>query len=305
MNTTRKSTIARIMVVLAVIGIAITARAQEANPPPDASSPFKPRYFTQQPTDYASEVPYGAHNAAGHYAQSDDARIYYEVYGQGKPVLVLHGGGVGCMMEMGQFIDRLSTTHQVIAVSTRGHGRSEIGHMPVTYEQRAHDALAVLRSVTDKPALVLGFSEGAYTGYKLAAMYPERVNKLIAIGAGENLDLLRKIPVNNVEAMEKIDPAFMRSQMALMPEPERLQAYWDNLAEFYNNLLLADKKLFNRIGCPLLLISGELDPNAPLDTVIAAYRMIPDSRLAIIAGAPHQVFITHFAAVWANIEPFL
>lgn len=265
----------------------------------------RPRYFMQQAGDVVSETPYGANDAAGHYVQSGDARIYYEVYGEGDPILVLHGGIVGCTYEMGLLIDSLSTRYRVIAVSTRGHGRSEIGHSPVTYEQRAEDALAALSEVTDRPAVVLGFSDGAYTAYKLAAMHPERVEKVIAIGAGENLSLLRKVVGSDVETMKQTDPEFMKSQMALMPEPQRLQEYWQALPTFYNDLMIADKALFNSIQCPVLLISGELDPNAPLDTVLAAYRMIPNSRLAIIAGAPHQAMVTHFPAVWANIKPFL
>lgn len=262
--------------------------------------------FMQPDWYQGSSIQHGNNSRTGHYVQADDARIYYEVYGIGEPVLVLHGGMVGCSYEMGQLIDSLSTKYQVISVSTRGHGRSEIGHKPVTYEQRANDALAALNAVTDKSAaLVLGFSDGAYTGYKLASMYPNRVKKLIAIGAGENLQVLRKVMGNNVEAMKKADPAFMQSQMALMPEPERLQEYWDAMPEFYNDRMIADKKLFNSIKCPTLLISGELDPNAPLDTVLSAYRMIPDCSLAIVQGAPHQVMVTNFPAVWANIVPFL
>ncbi len=266
----------------------------------------KMRVF-MQPDDYVgSNLQYGNNPQAGHYVQSGDAKIYYEVYGSGEPVLVLHGGQVGCTYEMGQFIDELSAKYQVIAVSTRGHGRSEIGHSPVTYEQRANDALAALTAATDKPAaIVLGFSDGAYTGYKLAAMYPDKVKKLIAIGAGENLRLLRRVGKSDVKTMTETDPAFMAAQLAIMPEPERLQEYWDSLPEFYNDKMIADKKLFGSIQCPTLLIAGELDPNAPLDTVISAYKMIPNCRLAIIAGAYHQVMITHFPAVRANIAPFI
>lgn len=52
-------------------------------------------------------------------------------------------------------------------------------------------------------------------------------------------------------------------------------------------------------------MAGELDPNAPLATVLAAYQMFPHSQLAIIANAPHPAFITNFSAVWANIVPFI
>lgn len=265
----------------------------------------KLNFFGQKPTDKVSSIPYRANDAAGHYVQAGDARLYYEVYGEGEPVLVLHGGIVGTTYELGLLIDSLSTRYQVIAMTTRGHGRSEIGHSQISYNQRATDALTVLQAVTDKPAIVLGFSDGAYTGYKLASMFPERVKKLIAIGAGENQQLLRKIVVNKVEDMQKIAPEFMKSQMALMPEPERLQEHWNMLPAFYNDDMVVSKALLGSIKCPVLLIAGELDPNAPLDTNISAYKMIPNCELAIIASAAHQVFIDNFPAVWANITPFL
>lgn len=265
----------------------------------------KLNFFGQKPTDKVSATPYGANDSAGHYVHAGDARLYYEVYGEGEPLLVLHGGIVGTTYELGQLIDSLSTRYQVIAMTTRGHGRSEIGHSPITYRQRATDALTVLKSVTDKPAIVLGFSDGAYTGYKLASMFPDCVKKLIAIGAGENRQLLRKVVANKVEDMQKAAPEFMKSQMVLMPEPERLQEHWNMLPAFYNDDMVASKALLGSIRCPVLLIAGELDPNAPLDTNISAYKMIPDCELAIIASAAHQVFIDNFPAVWANIAPFL
>lgn len=261
--------------------------------------------FMQPETYQGSAVQYGNNPQAGHYVLADDARIYYEVYGAGEPVVVLHGGGVGCTYEMGQFIDSLSVTHLVIAVSTRGHGKSEIGTKPISYEQRANDVRAVMEeAIPGKQAIVLGFSDGAYTGYKLASMYPAKVKRLIAIGAGENVPALRKIVPSKVEEMKQIDPAFMEAQLALMPEPERLQSYWDDFYAFYNKLVVS-KEVFNSIQCPVLVMSGELDPNAPLATVIAAYQMIPHSQLAIIANAPHPAFIANFQAVWANIVPFI
>lgn len=127
---------------------------------------------------------------------------------------------------------------------------------------------------------------------------------MIVIGAGENVPVLRKIVPSKVEEIQSIDPLFMSAQLALMPEPERLQSYWNDFYEFYNKLIVS-KELFNAIKCPVLMISGELDPNAPLATIIAAYQMIPNCQLAIIANAPHPAFITNFPAVWANIVPFL
>ena len=71
-----------------------------------------------------NETQYGNNPKAGHYANAGDAKIYYEVYGKGKTIVILHGGIFGSTYEMFQFIDSLKKNYQVIAISTRGHGRS-------------------------------------------------------------------------------------------------------------------------------------------------------------------------------------
>lgn len=261
------------------------------------------RHFMQSKPLPATAIPYGNNPKAGHYVKAGDARIYYEVYGQGKPLVVLHGGGVGSIYEMAPFIDSLTKTYHVIAISTRGHGKSEIGRTPVTYEQKANDIMAAVNQVTNDSVIVLGFSDGAYTGYKLASLYPARVQKLVAIGAGEQVPGLRKV-ILNVREMTKLDSLYIKQQLNLMPEPNRLQEYWTNLANFYNTMT-ASKALFGSIQCPVLVLSGEHDQNAPLATVIAAYQMIPNSQLSIIPNAPHPVFLVNFPAVWASVAPFL
>ncbi len=262
------------------------------------------RHFSQVDPSPVSETQYGNNPNAGHYVQAGDAKIYYEVYGTGEPFFVLHGGVYGSTYEMFQFIDSLRQKYQVIAISTRGHGKSEMGNTPVTYEQRANDVMAVINAVTKDSVNILGFSDGAYTGYKVASMYPARVKKLIAIGAGEQVPGLRKVVLDTTEAFA-LDKQYWQQQLTLMPQPERLQDYWTtNLAVFYNHLV-ASKELFAAIHCPVLVIAGERDLNAPLATVIAAYQMIPNSQLGIIPNAPHPVFLVNFAAVWASIVPFL
>ncbi len=260
--------------------------------------------FSQTETPaLVNEIPYGNNSKAGHYVQAGDAKIYYEVYGKGQPMVILHGRIVGSIYEMHQFIDSFSKSYQVIAISTRGHGKSEIGNTPVTYEQKANDVIAVINAVTRDSVTILGFSDGAYTGYKVASMYPARVKKLIAIGAGEQVPGLRKVIFDLKEAFRR-DSLFWKQRLALMPEPERLPEFWNKMADFYNSMT-ASKELFGSIHCPVLVMAGERDMNAPLATVIAAYQMIPNSQLSIVPNAPHPVFMVNFPAVWASIVPFL
>lgn len=177
------------------------------------------------------ETQYGDNLQAGHYVQSGDAKIYYEVYGKGEPFVALHGGGVGSTYEMHQFLDSLEKTYQVIAVSTRGHGKSEIGHSSVTYEQKANDMMAAVNAVTKESFILLGFSDGAYTGYKIASMYPDPVKKFVAIGAGEQVPGLRKV-IMDAKQFYKADSLYAEQQLSLMPQPERWQEYLTDISTF-------------------------------------------------------------------------
>ncbi len=272
-------------------------------PGPAALAAEPIRYFGQTEGGYQSALPYGDNPGAGRYADAGDARIYYEVYGEGEPVVVLHGGLVGSMAEMGEFIDRLAPKHQVIVVSTRGHGKSEAGRAVPSYERKAEDLKAVLAQVTRTPVSIIGFSDGAYTGYYFAAAYPDKVKRLVAIGAGEWKQGFRQFSASSQE-FSKMDAPYWQQQMQLRPAPRETEAWYQATIAYYRQMAIG-RELFSRIRVPVLVLAGEKDANAPLETVLAAHRMINGAQLAIIAAAPHPVFLVNFPAVWANIEPFL
>ena len=268
-----------------------------------AQAPKTLRYFMHAPPMPASAILYGANPEAGSYIQAGDASIYYEVYGKGDPLVILHGGVVGSPYEMGQFIDSLSKRYQVIAVSTRGHGKSEIGSVAPNYERKAEDVLAIINAVTKDSVTVLGFSDGAYISYHLAALNPEKVKKIIAIGAGEWKKGFRRFN-NTRQFLFSMDSLYFEQQIALMPEPQKFDEWLTSLSSVYNSVNVG-KETFSAIQCPVLVMAGELDQNAPLKTVIAAYEMIPHAQLSIIPAAPHPVFLANFPAVWASLLPFL
>jgi pimeloyl-ACP methyl ester carboxylesterase len=261
------------------------------------------RSFMQSGPSPADATPYGNNPKAGHYLNTGNAKIYYEVYGKGKPFVILHGGVFGSTYEMGRFIDSLLKNYQVIAISTRGHGRSEMGTTEPTYEQKAEDVNAILNTVSNDSAVVLGFSDGAYTGYYFAALYPQKVNKLIAIGAGEWVKGSRSFNITRKDAFG-LDSLYWKQQLALNPHPEKFDEWLVSINKYYNAVNIS-KEIFSKVHCPVLLMAGELDQNAALKTVIAAYYMFPKVQLAIIPNAPHPAFQVNFPAVWAGIFPFL
>ena len=256
-----------------------------------------------QPPNVVNKMPYGNNPKAGHYVQVKDAKIYYEVYGKGQPIVLLHGGLFGSTVEFSDYIDRLKKNFQVIAISTRGHGKSEIGTEPLTLEQRANDAMAVINAVTKDSVIVLGFSDGGYSAYKLGAMYPDRVKKMIVIGAGEIRPGLREFKFTAKQAIE-MDKPFWEQQLKLMPEPNRLEDVFNQVANCYNNVTVS-KEVLSTIKCPVLVMAGDRDGGNPVERVVSAGRFIPNHQISIIPNTGHGCFLENFEAAWASIVPFL
>jgi pimeloyl-ACP methyl ester carboxylesterase len=217
--------------------------------------------------------------------------------------VVLHGELFGSTVEMGDFIDKLKLTHQVIAISLRGHGKSELGTEPVTLEQRANDALTVINAVTKDSVMVLGFSDGGYTAYQLASMYPNRVKKMVVIGAGELYPGQREFKFTAKQAMS-FDKPFFEQQLKLMPNPNRLEDLFTGVNACYSKLTVG-KELIGSIKCPVLVMAGDKDEGNTVERVLAAARFIPIHQIGIIPNTTHECFTENFKATWENIVPFL
>jgi pimeloyl-ACP methyl ester carboxylesterase len=256
-----------------------------------------------QPANVVNKMPYGNNPKAGHYIQANDAKIYYEVYGKGQPIVLLHGGLFGSTIEMADFIDQLKQNYQVIAISTRGHGKSELGTEPISLEQRANDAMAAINAVTKDSVMVLGFSDGGYSAYQLAVMYPNRIKKMIVIGAGELYPGVREFNFTAKQAMS-FDKPFFEQQLKLMPEPDRLEEMFAGVNACYNKLTVGND-LLKSIKCPVLVMAGDKDDSNPVERVVKAARFITKSQISIIPNATHECFTENFDATWASIVPFL
>jgi pimeloyl-ACP methyl ester carboxylesterase len=113
-------------------------------------------------------ISFGDNPSAGHYQQVGDAEIYYETYGSGPPLVLLHRGLYGYIDEFSGVIPELSQHHSVIAIALRGHGKSEFGRQPLSNTLFADAAATVVRHVTSEPPDVVSFSVGAMAAYLLA-----------------------------------------------------------------------------------------------------------------------------------------
>ena len=254
---------------------------------------------------FSQDITYGNNAVAGHYFNIDGTKIYYEIYGKGKPLVMLHGGVYGYIDEFDPFIPKVAENFQVICIATRGHGKSEIGKDPFTYKQRADDAYKVIRSITKDSVVVIGFSDGGFSALKLAALYPELVKKLIVMGVGDRPKGRQHEKLNYTpDKLMKSDSAFFASRLKLMPEPNRWGECLSKLNEMYNKDYMS-KETFEKIQCPVLLMNGDQDGYNTIDEFIQCSKYIHNAQVALIPGCYHVIFFCNFPAVWASMQPFL
>ena len=127
-------------------------------------------------------VPYGENPVAGATVEVNGIKLHYETYGQGTPLLMIHGNG-GSIAHLGYQIEAFAPRYQVIVADSRGHGQSEMGPGRLTYEHQAEDLNALLDHLHLKSAYVLGWSDGGILGLLLAIHHPDKVAKLAIMGA--------------------------------------------------------------------------------------------------------------------------
>lgn len=251
-----------------------------------------------------TQTPYGNNPAAGKYFNVGDAKLYYEIYGQGAAIVLLHGGVYGGIDEFEPFIERLEEKFQVICIATRGHGKSEMGKGPFTWQQRADDAYKVIRSITKDSVTVLGFSDGGYAAYKLAASYPAVVSRMIVIGSADRpAGRAEKLNYNSEMLLGQAREYF-EGRLKIMPQPERWNECLGYLNKLYNDEVLSTET-FTKISCPTLVMGGDRDGGHPIESLTIVHRNIKGSQLSIVPNCGHVVFYCNFPALWEAIEPFL
>lgn len=251
------------------------------------------------------------------YADVKGLKMYYEVSGDGNPIIVLHGAYMN-IPSMGEIIPRLAKTHKVYALEFQGHGRTNDIDRPITYPNLADDVATFMDAVGLKKADVFGYSMGAITGLQLVIRHPEKVNKLIlASGAydveGWQPEFKAAIPQMTVEQIVKMP--FAEDYRKLAPNPNGFPALAEKLIALEKEPM-AWKEDVKKLKAPVLIIAGDADV-ATLEHTIAMFRLLgggvmgdmgkplDDSRIAIMPATSHTAVITQVDLLLAFIKPFL
>src|SRR6267154_6008792 len=117
------------------------------------------------------------------YAPVNGIKVYYEVYGAGRPIVLLHGAFYTIQMNWGQLIPELSKTRKVIAIELQGHGHTPFSDRKLDFATLASDVEGVMDHLKVDSADVAGYSMGGYVAYQLAIQSPKRVRKLVIISS--------------------------------------------------------------------------------------------------------------------------
>jgi pimeloyl-ACP methyl ester carboxylesterase len=234
----------------------------------------------------------------GQYANINGVRIWYESFGNGKPVLVLHGG-TGSLEDMREQIRALAASHLVVAVDSRGHGRSTDSDAPLSYALMADDMLKLLDQLNIPQTDVVGWSDGGIIGLDLAMHHPERVGRVVAIGANYDVDGLNEKPDLNA-AIPPV-PGFYRRNA---PDPAHWPVLYRKVVAMWAtepNYTLAE---LGRIKARVLIMAGEFDVIKRSHTDQLAHA-IPGADEVIVPGGNHNMALNKPGEVNARILAFL
>ncbi len=222
---------------------------------------------------------------SGAYATVNGMRMYYETYGKGEPLVLIHGGGSTIQSSFGRVIPALARRYRVFAVELQNHGRSGFRDVPETFEQDADDVAALLAELKIGKASFLGFSNGASTALQIAIRHPEVVEKLVVVAGLYRRDglvpgffdgmakaTLADMPQGLKDAFLAVNPDTAKLRTMFERDRDRMIAFKDWSDESPRS-----------ISAPTLVVNGDRDVIRP-EHALEMARTIPHARLLIVPG---------------------
>jgi pimeloyl-ACP methyl ester carboxylesterase len=238
-------------------------------------------------------IAYGQNDDAGRFANVNGIAMYYETYGSGPPLLLIHGNG-GSISSMRCQIPHFSRFYRVIAADGRSHGKTEDGTARLTYEQMADDLAELLTQMKVDSVDIIGHSDGGIIALLLAIRHPSRVKALVASGPNLRPDGTAIFPwllPFYTKAVKQADTMLAQGDKS---------KNWARIKR-WNELMLAEPQIpandLWRIKAPTLIVGGDEDVIRP-EHLLEIYRAVPQAHLFIVPGATH--FILREEYEWYN-----
>lgn len=219
------------------------------------------------------------------YSEVNGIRMYYEIYGQGKPLVLIHGGGSTIQSNFEKVIPLFAKSRKVIAVELQAHGRTSDRNADLSFEQDADDVVTLLKNMKIDKADFFGFSNGGTTTLQIAIRHHEIVDKIVL---GSALAKRNGVPEWFWGFMEQAKLENMPKQLKtaykqVAPDTSGLQVMHDRDAKRMVNFKDIPDGQIKSIKSPALIIIGDKDIITP-EHAIELHRQIANSELAIIPG---------------------
>jgi pimeloyl-ACP methyl ester carboxylesterase len=255
------------------------------------------------------------------YIEANGVNYYFEIHGQGEPLLLLHGG-LGSLGMFGPVLTELAKSREVIGVDLHGHGRTALGDRPISLIDIGDDLAVVLSELGYEQVDVLGYSFGGGVGFRLAVQHPERVRRLVIASAGfaqdgfypEMLPMQAAVSAGMAEQM-KGTPMY-ESYVAIAPRPEDFPRLLDRMGELMRKPYDFSEDV-KKLRMPVMLVFGDSDMYRP-EHIVEFYQLLggglkdagwmrenmSQNRLAILPDLTHyEVFAA--PALVTTVLPFL
>jgi pimeloyl-ACP methyl ester carboxylesterase len=236
------------------------------------------------------------------YADVNGLKMYHEIHGEGKPLVLIHGGGSTIQTTFGRVIPILAKHRQIIAVELQAHGRTSDRENELSFEQDADDVATLLETLGISKSDFCGFSNGGTTAIQIAIRHPELVHHIVAASA-----LCKR---------NGVSPAFwdFMKQARLENMPELLQDGYRNIASDPGGLQVMHDKDAKRmvnfkdipdekiksIQAPTLIIIGDMDV-ITAEHALEMHRLITNSELAIVPGG-HGEYLGEITTLKPNYK---
>lgn len=219
------------------------------------------------------------------YATVNGLNMYYETYGEGKPLVLIHGGGSTIQTNFDRIIPLLASNRKLVAVELQAHGRTSDRNADLSFEQDADDLAGLLGNLHIAQADFLGFSNGGTTVLQLAIRHPAIVDKIILCSAlakrngvpGWFWGFMEQASLDNMP--EQLKTGYLH----VAADPAGLQTMHDRDAKRMLHFKDIPDELIRAVTAPALVMIGDKDIITP-EHAIELQRLLPNASLAIIPG---------------------
>ena len=221
----------------------------------------------------------------GNYADINGIKLYYEIHGEGKPLVLIHGGGSTIESNWSAVLPLFAKHYKVIAVELQNHGHSGQRHEPETFEQDADDVAALLKHLNISKAFIVGFSNGGSTAMQIAIRHAEFAEKIVVVAGAylrEGLipgffDWMQNASLDNMPM--PIQEAFLK----INPDRAALKHMHDKDADRMRNFKDWNDCDLQSITAPTLIINGDKDVILT-EHALKMLRVIPNAELIVLPG---------------------